>query len=234
MFIPKSALRMVDKGFSQLVREMKEIKRRGECYAKAGVLGSGAAREDDGTRKTNVDIALIHEYGAPRAGIPERSFIRSTFTAKRSEYVSLLRTMAPKIFAMQLDVKQALGLVGLKMAADMKSTISGGLSPPLAASTIRRRLLLGARARGTARLARREMQVNMAAAVFGGDAVNTGVLWAKGVSRLEKSLKRKGDQMAMAAAVFGNAGGHKPLIDTGQLLNSITHAVVLGSTEEKG
>lgn len=229
MLIPKSSMRMVDKGWSRLVRDMKDIKRKGESYAKAGVLGSTAPRED-GDPLSNVDIAIVHEFGAPNAGIPERSFIRSTFNRERAKYIQLLRLLAPRIYADQIDATKALGLLGLRMAADMKGAIQGGLSPALSASTIHKRLMRSVKSRAAGRLARRRQQAEMAGAVFGGPAADFSKMEARSI----KAVANRSRQMRMAAAVFGNHGGHVPLLDTGQLLNSITHAVVLGREEKKG
>ncbi len=46
---------------------------------------------EDRTEEQNVLIGLIHEFGAPRANIPERSFLRSTFEQEKREIKEILR-----------------------------------------------------------------------------------------------------------------------------------------------
>ncbi len=47
--------------------------------AKVGVIGSRA------------EVATHHEYGAPAAGIPERSFMRSTFNAEKNAVKGIIK-----------------------------------------------------------------------------------------------------------------------------------------------
>lgn len=102
-------------------------------YVKVGVIGDGA----------NAMIATIHEYGAPEAGIPERSFIRRTFA--NSEVIEQKRKMAAqmmkRILAGKMEVGQALGLLGAYGANAVKRTIDEGtgVPPPLKAATIARK-----------------------------------------------------------------------------------------------
>lgn len=96
--VEKSAVyleaKMVDKINSNIAPPLKEatIKRKGSslalvdtgeligqitseidgCEAKVGVIGSRA------------EIATYHEFGAPAAGIPERSFLRTSLSENKS------------------------------------------------------------------------------------------------------------------------------------------------------
>lgn len=161
-------LREVDHGWDRLVAGLKSIQRN-ESYAKAGVLGDAKARKD-GDPASTVDVAFFNEFGVPSKGIPERSFVRASFDAHRTDYLGQLRQLAGGVYANTITVDRALGIMGLKMAADMKARIVAFVPPPNAPST----------------LARKE-----------------------------------------AKTTPGSTGAPKPLIDTGQLLNSISHAVVL-------
>ncbi len=84
------------------------------------------------------DIALIHEFGAPSAGIPERSFLRQTFQNKRDQINALRKNLLARVLTNQMTEHQALGLLGAFVAGAIKTTItSDGEFAPLAASTIR-------------------------------------------------------------------------------------------------
>lgn len=103
-----------------------------------GVLGD---QHVEGSDLTMAELAAIHEFGAPRANIPERSFLRSTADKHRMAWLLLLqRTMkAIKSGRLDLSVFQALEIVGEKAVADIRATIRAGIAPALAESTIARK-----------------------------------------------------------------------------------------------
>jgi hypothetical protein len=161
-------LREIDRGFDRL-RALADAVAKEDHYAKAGVLEGNAKRVGDKKDElTNVELALIHEFGSPKANIPERSFIRGPFNANLQKYGEVMRGYVKRLYENRLPVMQLLGLMGLRMANDMKAAIrtsSGGNEPmvPNAKSTIAKK------------------------------------------------------------------GSSRPLVDTGQLLKSITWAVVKGT-----
>lgn len=144
-------------GLSDLMHTLAKADGMG---VKVGVLGSAGTTEN-GT--SIVDIALIHELGAPKAGIPERSFLRSTFEAKSRQLSKLAEQMARKAMEGQ-GVELSLNLIGTYLAAEIKKTIADR------------------------RTAGPERQANA-----------------------DSTIARKGSDL--------------PLVDTGQLLNSITYTV---------
>lgn len=104
---------------------------------KVGVVGSAAREEEDGT--TLAEIAAIHEFGAPAAGIPERSFLRSTFRnpQKLEQLRKLQARLARDLIAGKIDVARAMGLLGAWGAGAVKATITrDGEFAPLKPSTI--------------------------------------------------------------------------------------------------
>lgn len=130
---------------------------------KIGILLAKDART--GNPPSNVAVGVIHEFGAPEAGIPQRSFLRATADAKGEQWMRVLEKALGKAIDGDIAPGDALELAGLRASADVRATIVAGIGPELAASTIR----------------------------------------AKGSS--------------------------KPLIDTAQVLNSITHAVEKQATK---
>lgn len=90
-------------------------------HVKVGVLeGSGAAADGD---ISIAELAAIHEFGAPNAGIPERSFIRSTFTAKEAELVEITKKLARAVLLGKMTIEKALAVLGEWSAAAIKKTI---------------------------------------------------------------------------------------------------------------
>lgn len=89
---------------------------------------------------TNIELATIHEFGAPAAGIPSRPFLRSTFDAKKDAWNSLMARLVTKVVAGHLDVLAALELVGQRAAGDVRNRITqGGNFVPNKPATIRRK-----------------------------------------------------------------------------------------------
>lgn len=113
-------------------------------HVRVGVLLSkGGEKPHEGKGKnadhiTLVELAAIHEFGSPAAGIPERSFIRSTFYVRRVEALrSMCARLAKAVVTDGLDPKRALGMLGAWAASQVKETITEiDIPPPLADSTV--------------------------------------------------------------------------------------------------
>lgn len=93
---------------------------------KVGVLGAAGSE--------NVVKAVANEFGT--ADIPERSFIRATFNARRGAYVGALRNAVAAVSARKMTARQALELIGVRVVADVQETLTSIDTPPLAASTV--------------------------------------------------------------------------------------------------
>jgi phage gpG-like protein len=132
------------KRLQALLRSM----RQGESYVKAGVTGQAATEqhddEDGAAPLTNVDLAVIHEFGT--ATIPPRPFINGTFILHRDEYIRRLRELLPKVYEGRTTIPVMLEIVGMQMARDMRNRMvdGAGIPPPLAESTIARKRASGA------------------------------------------------------------------------------------------
>ena len=111
---------------------------RARPVVRIGVLGAGGEARDD---LTQAELAAIHEFGAPRANVPERSFLRATADAKRLEWLALLERTLRLVTAGRLELEAALGIVGQKAVADVVARIrrGAGIPPPLQPETIRRK-----------------------------------------------------------------------------------------------
>jgi len=134
---------------------------------KVGVLGGANASARGGGTPSNVELAAIHEFGSDDGRIPARSFLRSTYDVNRIEYMTLLRKLTAGIYAGKMPIARALGIMGLKMEADIK-----------------RRVMTGA-----------------------------GIMTADGKGLRQSTIDRKGSS--------------RPLIDTGRLIGSVSHVVVI-------
>ena len=99
-----------------------EVRSRAKAMAnlrlRVGVFGG---TEDDGTPLA--EVAAIHEFGAPRAGIPQRSFQRSTMRRKRDEITRVLATQVSAVALGKKSPAAALGTVGKYIAGEIQLTI---------------------------------------------------------------------------------------------------------------
>jgi len=96
------------------------------AHARVGVFEGEIAR-----------IATIHEYGAPEAGIVERSWLRETLRRKHAELVALQGKLTRLVIAGRLAPRAAASLLGTWAAGAIKARItSEGDFAPLAPSTI--------------------------------------------------------------------------------------------------
>lgn len=120
-----------DRGLKKIMEKIRVL--ADGPYVKVGIIGDG----------DNAMIATIHEYGAPKAGIPERSFIRRTFANEDviKQKKEMCAKLSKQILAGKMEVGQALGLLGAFGANAVKRTIDDGegVPPPLKPATIARK-----------------------------------------------------------------------------------------------
>lgn len=81
-------------------------------------------------------IAAIQNYGAPGAGIPPRPFFSNMVRDKQAGWGPALAT---NLLATDYDVTTSFARVGEGIAGQLRASIIDMNSPPLAASTLRKR-----------------------------------------------------------------------------------------------
>lgn len=86
-----------------------------------------------------VSIAAHHEYGAPRAGIVERSYIRSVVRERKAELAALMARVVKMMIQRKITEQKALELIGAWLAGAIKGRIVSGPFAPLKPSTIARK-----------------------------------------------------------------------------------------------
>lgn len=63
----------------------------GELLGQIDHRMSGKDEVEVGVFGSKAKIAVHHEFGAPKAGIPERSFLRSTFNEQKPKLVKIIK-----------------------------------------------------------------------------------------------------------------------------------------------
>ena len=136
----KLSIKKIDRGLNRIQRVLKSIK-QDKSYVKAGLLGKANKQRKDGI--SNVQLGVIHEFGT--STIPARPFISTAFKQHRAEYRALLERLGKGVYSGKLEYVRALGIVGQKMAADMKNYVTqgAGVPPPNAPSTLARKAAKG-------------------------------------------------------------------------------------------
>ncbi len=125
-------------------REMRRaLKKIGEGTIRVGVLASkgGNAPHDASGGISLIELAAIHEFGAPAAGIPERSFIRKTFKLRQRQLTRAIAKLANLAMLGRMPPEKALEILGAWSAGQVRDRIlSGeGIPPPLKPETVRRK-----------------------------------------------------------------------------------------------
>ncbi len=127
-----------DTGYQAMLHRLASAK---GARVVVGVLADDAKREHDGEsgKASLLEVAAIHEFGAPAAGIPQRSFIRGTVDEKEAEIRELQAKQAQRILRGDVDAPTALEQIGLKVTGMVQQRIARGIEPPLAAETVERK-----------------------------------------------------------------------------------------------
>jgi hypothetical protein len=128
--------KIVDHGFAAIILELKKAK---TLYVKVGFPTDGevAAGEEDweGIRM----IAGVHEFGAPKKNIPERSFIRGTFDAEYPHLQEFKEDEYLKIVQGKQTAVVAIGRIGEWMVNKTKQFVRDRIDPPLKPKTYNRK-----------------------------------------------------------------------------------------------
>lgn len=119
-------------------RVKRSLDGAGDAGVTVGLHSDAEPYEPGGGEAANVaQVASFHEFGD---GVPQRSFFRPTLDGNREKYGELLARTMRLVLDGKLTPKKGLELVGLQVAVDVKQAITDLDSPPLADSTIARKL----------------------------------------------------------------------------------------------
>lgn len=107
------------------------------AQSKKSRIRAKAAAQGRAARLSLLEVAALHEFGGGRT--PQRSFIRATIDAQRSEIERLQQVLGMQVVAGKIDARQALDMLGQKVAAWCQARIAAGIAPPLKPATIARK-----------------------------------------------------------------------------------------------
>ena len=127
----------IDKGFAEILEEAGFAK--GKSFLKVGVLSKDGQKIEPGGNFNLAQIAAVHEFGSKKAGIPERSWMRSTMDENQQKYFALSFKLLAQVGVKGMKIRKALNLMGLQIASDFKRKITILRDPPNSPATIRRK-----------------------------------------------------------------------------------------------
>jgi hypothetical protein len=123
-----------DLGLTTILKNMKAFD--GVALA-VGIQGPEAGAIHPDSELDNVGLGVIHEFGAPGAGIPVRSWLRAAFDFNEARWLSLAGRVAEKVYeTTPAQPGRALGIMGEVVVADIKKRFAQGIPPPLKQATI--------------------------------------------------------------------------------------------------
>lgn len=135
------SVRDTDKGYREAVEALRKMAGRTRCVAGIRAAKGGQVYQDPdgGGSITLAEIAGVHEFGSKKAGVPERSFLRSTFDRKKTVYQGLLRRVLEDAIDGKLSLEDGLDRLGVLYVGDVQEYIRAGSGPPppLAPATIK-------------------------------------------------------------------------------------------------
>jgi hypothetical protein len=138
----KNTVRNVDRGLARVAARLV-----GKHSVRVGLLADAPKQvratnaetgkpEKQDSEASLLQIAVYHEFGAPRANIPARSFIRAGVDELRTEIVNAQGALARQIAALKIDGRTAMERLGARVVGLLKARMSRGIEPPLLQATI--------------------------------------------------------------------------------------------------
>ena len=183
---------------------LQTLKKLAGTRVLVGIPSTGANRLGEASPATQIEnatLAYIHEMGSPANNLPARPFLRPGIENSQANWEPYLRQAAEAAFkgdAAGMD--KALNAAGTVARDAVKAKITAGIPPPIKPQSMAQRR----RHAGRPGLSKREQ------AKRAGQRAGYRGFYERYEAGVETSVP---------------AGGVTPLIDTAQMLNSITYTV---------
>ena len=123
-----SKVRVKDKGWQKIIATAKRYSGLHGRVASVGIQGPEAEGRS-GDPATNAMLGTVHEFGCPKRGIPERSFLRSTFNENLSKYEQELERISA-LGASGEDIEGELRMLAEQFRADVLAKLKSDIPPP--------------------------------------------------------------------------------------------------------
>jgi hypothetical protein len=118
----------------EVVKRLKQVMKRAEKLNRiqlvVGIPSDGKPRksseEDANADITNIELGLIHEFGVPEKGIPERSFMRSTASEESENLGKLANIKIDECLHGEISAYDAFATVGAYFQGKIVDKITDG------------------------------------------------------------------------------------------------------------
>jgi phage gpG-like protein len=121
---------VIDSGDAVIQRILGELGYLAAHEAAVGILQGKGAEEERAPGLTMAQLGAIHEFGAPEANIPERSFLRHTADARKDDLSEVVTAAVGTMFDGKLAGDQVLAAAGIFLATATQEYIREGEGPP--------------------------------------------------------------------------------------------------------
>jgi len=126
----------------EICKRLKQVMKRAEQLNQlqlvAGIPNDETSREDSG-EITNAELGIIHEWGAPEKGIPERSFMRSTMSEERENLGRLSKTQIALCLEGNTSPHDVFATIGVYLQGKIVEKITDGEFEPNNENTVKRK-----------------------------------------------------------------------------------------------
>jgi hypothetical protein len=123
----------IDRGWDGLVEMVSDIRDAG---VEVGLFDEDGVHPHSPEGLTIAEIGAIQEFGTDDGHIPERSWLRSTYDEKASQFADEAERVAVAVIDRRLTVNQGLTVMGAAQVGEVKRTINNFTTPPNAPATI--------------------------------------------------------------------------------------------------
>lgn len=123
----------------RLKQVMKRAEKLNQLQLVVGIPNDGKSRKDS-DEITNAELGVIHEFGVPERGIPERSFMRSTMSEESENLGNLAKVMVSGCLSGQITPRKAFSQIGAYLKGQVVEKITDGEFQPNTAETTKRKL----------------------------------------------------------------------------------------------
>lgn len=139
------SVRDIDHGWRRIV---KEVRKMDNAHVKVGFpIDKHAKVTSKSMKKVGgplvmleiIVIAAVHEFGAPKKNIPERSFMRTAFDENIPEIEAIKSREYDRIITGKSGIYRSLDKIGVWFTAKVKKKIKDIKIPPLKPATVKRK-----------------------------------------------------------------------------------------------
>lgn len=120
---------------NRIPRIIMELEKLNHLRVRVGIFGDAGSEGDI----TIAEVANINEFGTRNGHVPERSFVRSTYSEKIGEWSNFARRLTGQVATGTITAEEAYSKMGARMARDIKRKVTTLSSPPNAPATIEKK-----------------------------------------------------------------------------------------------